>query len=613
VNTIKNIDKKLDILIYLRSSKSWRIAWISNYYVKWFILGTIIGVVAGISALAFYFTLKLMEHLFLGLVVGISVPEPIGEGGSLESEFKVINLWLIPVSTTLGGLLSGLIVYTWAPEAEGHGTDAAINAYHKLQGKIRRRIPLIKLFASAITIGSGGSAGREGPTAQLSAGIASAIADLLRLSPDDRRRAVAVGIGAGIGSIFKAPIGGAILAAEVLYMRDIEYEVIFPALVASAVGYSIFGSIVGFTPIFGYYTGVFDPVSLPLYVVLGIIDGLFAVLYIKTFYKIHDSFKKWRISNYAKPVVGGMLTGLVGIMAPQVLGTSYGWINLAMFEKLSLFTSPLFPPIVLLTALPFLKILATSFTIGSGGSGGVFAPGIVIGALVGLDIGLLFHHLFPSLASDVAPFVIVSMLALFGAAAKAPLAVMFMVVEMTGSYQLLPAAMIAIATAYLVSGNNTIYRAQVPTRRDSPVHIGEYSIPVLMEIKVSDCELNKGPVVKINESVNNVINVMLQHHYTSLPVVNYNGDLIGVVYLLDILGKTGAVGLYVKALSGYVQPDSTLYDAWEIMSRENLTWVPVVKNEKIIGILTMESMRRAYDLKIRSARSTSNKSQLKFT
>jgi len=613
VNTIKNIDKKLDILVYLRSSKSWRIAWISNYYVKWFILGTIIGVVAGISALTFYFTLKLMEHLFLGLVVGISVPEPIGEGGSLESEFKVINLWLIPVSTTLGGLLSGLIVYTWAPEAEGHGTDAAINAYHKLQGKIRRRIPLIKLFASAITIGSGGSAGREGPTAQLSAGIASAIADLLRLSPDDRRRAVAVGIGAGIGSIFKAPIGGAILAAEVLYMRDIEYEVIFPALVASAVGYSIFGSIVGFTPIFGYYTGVFDPVSLPLYVVLGIIDGLFAVLYIKTFYKIHDSFKKWRISNYAKPVVGGMLTGLVGIMAPQVLGTSYGWINLAMFEKLSLFTSPLFPPIVLLTALPFLKILATSFTIGSGGSGGVFAPGIVIGALVGLDIGLLFHHLFPSLASDVAPFVIVSMLALFGAAAKAPLAVMFMVVEMTGSYQLLPAAMIAIATAYLVSGNNTIYRAQVPTRRDSPVHIGEYSIPVLMEIKVSDCELNKGPVVKINESVNNVINVMLQHHYTSLPVVNYNGDLIGVVYLLDILGKTGAVGLYVKALSGYVQPDSTLYDAWEIMSRENLTWVPVVKNEKIIGILTMESMRRAYDLKIRSARSTSNKSQLKFT
>jgi CIC family chloride channel protein len=379
------------------------------------------------------------------------------------------------------------------------------------------------------------------------------------------------------------------------------------------VGYSIFGSIVGFTPIFGYYTGVFDPVSLPLYVVLGIIDGLFAVLYIKTFYTIHDSFKKWRISNYAKPVVGGVLTGLVGIMAPQVLGTSYGWINLAMFEKLSLFTSPLFPPIVLLTALPFLKILATSFTIGSGGSGGVFAPGIVIGALVGLDIGLLFHHLFPSLASDVAPFVIVSMLALFGAAAKAPLAVMFMVVEMTGSYQLLPAAMIAVTTAYLVSGNNTIYRAQVPTRRDSPVHIGEYSIPVLMEIKVSDCELNKGPVVKINESVNNVINVMLQHHYTSLPVVNYNGDLVGVVYLLDILGKTGAVGLYVKALSGYVQPDSTLYDAWEIMSRENLTWVPVVKNEKIIGILTMESMRRAYDLKIRSARSTSNKSQLKFT
>jgi CIC family chloride channel protein len=607
VNIIKSNDEELNALVDLKPPKVWRTAWISNYYVKWFILGAVIGVVAGISALAFYFTLKLMEHLFLGLIVGVSVPEPIGEGGSLASGFRVVNYWLIPVSTTLGGLLSGLIVYTWAPEAEGHGTDAAINAYHRLQGKIRRRIPLIKLVASAITIGSGGSAGREGPTAQLSAGIASAIADLLRLSPDDRRRAVAVGIGAGVGSIFKAPIGGAILAAEVLYMRDIESEVLFPALVASAVGYSIFGSIVGFTPIFGYYTGIFNPARLSLYVVLGIIDGLFAVLYVKTFYAIHDSFKKWRISNYAKPVVGGLLAGLIGLMAPEVLGTSYGWVNLAEFEKLSLFTSPVLPPIVLLVALPFLKVLATSFTIGSGGSGGVFAPGIVIGALVGLDMGLFFHYLLPSLVPDAAPFVIISMLALFGAAAKAPLAVMFMVVEMTGSYQLLPAAMIAVATAYLVSGNNTIYRAQVLTRRDSPAHVGEYSVPVLMEIKVSDCELNKGPVVKIDESVNNAVNVMLQHRYTSLPVVNHDGNLVGVVHLLDVLGKRGAIGMYVKAVGSYVQPDSTLYDAWEVMSREGTTWVPVVKSGKLIGVLTMESMRRAYDLRISSAKSTSNK------
>ncbi|WP_243679198.1 chloride channel protein [Vulcanisaeta distributa] len=200
------------------------------YFTKWFILGIVIGVVAGFSALAFYFTLKLMESLFMGgRLVGYEIPEPLGEGGSLNYVFHAKRVWLIPLSTVLGGLLSGLIVYTWAPEAEGHGTDAAINAFHRLQGRIRRRIPPIKLIASAITIGSGGSAGREGPTAQLSAGIGSIIADLFSLTPEDRRVAVAVGIGAGIGSIFKAPIGGAILAAEILYKRDFESEVLFPA------------------------------------------------------------------------------------------------------------------------------------------------------------------------------------------------------------------------------------------------------------------------------------------------------------------------------------------------------------------------------------------------
>lgn len=177
---------------------------------------------------------------------------------------------------------------------------------------------------------------------------------------------MAVGVGAGIGSIFKAPIGGAILAAEVLYRRDVEYEVLFPAFIASAVGYSVFGSVVGFTPIFGYYTGEFNPARLPLYLVLGVVNGLLAVLYIKIFYGIRDSFKRWRVSNYIKPVVGGLLAGIVGVLAPQVLGTSYGWVNLAELGRLGLFTSPLLPLAILPVLLPFLKILATSFTIGSG-------------------------------------------------------------------------------------------------------------------------------------------------------------------------------------------------------------------------------------------------------
>ncbi|ABW01025.1 chloride channel protein [Caldivirga maquilingensis] len=570
------------------------------YYVKWFILGIVIGVVAGLSALAFYFTLKFMEYLFMVRLIAFKPPLPIGEGGSLNYVLHAGRLWLIPVSTALGGLLSGLIVYTWAPEAEGHGTDAAINAFHRLQGRIRRRIPPIKLIASAITIGSGGSAGREGPTAQLSAGIGSFIADLLGLSAEDRRIAVAVGIGAGIGSIFKAPMGGAILAAEVLYKRDMETEVLFPALVASVVGYSIFSSIVGFTPIFGYYTGVFNPLRLPLYAVLGIVDGLVAVLYVKTFYFIHDSFKRWRISNYVKPVIGGLATGLIGLLVPEILGTGYGWVNLAEFNNVNAFASPvLIPPLMILILLPFLKIIATSFTVGSGGSGGVFAPGIVIGAFTGFDAWLLFHYLTPGLTPNPAPFVIVSMLALFGASAKAPLAVMFMVIEMTGSYQLLPAAMIAVAIAYIVSGDYTIYRAQVPTRRDSPAHANEYKVPLIMELKVKDCRIIKGPVVSPSDDAGKALNTMLRLRYTALPVVD-DGRFIGLISIYNMNGGRGKVSDYIIRDTQYVTPESTLYDALTVMSKLGTTWVPVVSNGEFLGILTMENMNKAYTERLRS-------------
>ena len=188
------------------------------YFTRWFILGIVIGITSGLSALAFYFVLKFVTYVFMVKLVGYEMPESLGEGGLLNYVFYAERVWLIPLSTMLGGLLSGLIVYTWAPEAESHGTDAAINAFHRLQGRIRRRGPLIKLIASAITIGSGGSAGREGPVAQLSAGIGSMIADLFSLAPEDRRIAVVVGIGAGISSIFKAPIGGAIFALSLIHI-----------------------------------------------------------------------------------------------------------------------------------------------------------------------------------------------------------------------------------------------------------------------------------------------------------------------------------------------------------------------------------------------------------
>ncbi|MEM0303802.1 MAG: chloride channel protein [Saccharolobus sp.] len=571
-----------------------------SYFEKWFILGIILGIIAGLAATVFYELLHVFEYIFIFRFINMSYPRPLGEGGTLDFVFHLGNYLLIPVSTTIGGLISGIIVYTLAPEAEGHGTDAAIKAYHYFQGKIRWIVVPVKIIASAITIGSGGSAGREGPTAQFSAGIGSIVADLLHLSPDDRRKAVAVGIGAGIGTIFKTPIGGAILAAEILYRRDIEPEIIYPAIIASAIGYTIFGSIFGFTPVFGYYSGTFNPLRLPLYAALGLIAGLFAILYPKVFYSINRLFKKISIPNHVKPAIGGAIAGLIALLAPEILATGYGWINLVEFEKFNALYSPILPVLVLIVALPFLKIIATSFTIGSGGSGGVFAPGLFIGAYVGASVGLLFHYFFPNLVPTIAPFVIIGMMSFFAGAGKVPLSVIIMVTEMTSSLQLLPGAMIAVAISYLVSGNNTIYISQLPTRRDSPAHKSEYEIPIMEKIRVSECKL-RDIKVYIDDEVSKAIELLNENNFMSLPVVDYNNKFLGIVYLRD-LEKARSNDTIVKYLtrgSPYVTPSSTLEQALEIMSRNKARWVSVVDNDKFLGVLTIESLLEAYKLKLK--------------
>ncbi|BDC00123.1 chloride channel protein [Saccharolobus caldissimus] len=579
------------------------------YFEKWFILGVIMGVISGLAATVFYLLLHLFEDLFLFHLIGISYPRPIGEGGNpITFTFHLGNYYLIPVSMAIGGLLSGLIVYTFAPEAEGHGTDAAIKAYHYYQGKIRWVVVPVKIIASAITIGSGGSAGREGPTAQFSAGVGSVVADLLRLTSEDRRRMVAVGIGAGIGTIFKSPIGGALLASEILYKRDLEPEVIYPGLVASAIGYTIFGSIFGFTPVFGYYTEPFNPLRLPMYAVLGVIAGLLAIVYVKVFYGVHGFFKKLKISNYLKPIIGALLASTIALIAPEVMATGYGWIDLAEYSRFfqNVFYSPILPVIILLILLPFLKIIATAFSIGSGGSGGVFAPGLFIGAFVGADVGLLFHQLFPSIVPSVAPFIIIGMAAFFSAAGKVPLSVIIMVTEMTGSLQLLPGAMVAAAISYLISGNYTIYQAQVPTKRDSPAHRSEFMIPVLESVRVSECKFEDIKVFD-DESVEKAISIMTNYNFLSLPVIDHNYRFLGIVYLRDLLNadKNDMVRKYMIIGSPYVRPNSTLEQAWEIMSRLRSKWACVVEDGKYKGIVTMDNLIEAYEREVRKLKKTS--------
>ncbi len=286
-------------------------------YKRVLFIAIVVGVISGIGSLLFYEGLKLGSRFFMGYLMNYQMPFE-GESSAVISQWSgPDNIFLLLPIICTGALLSGLLITYLAPEAEGHGTDAAIKAFHT-SGKIRRRIPFLKAITAILTISTGGSAGREGPAAQISAGLGSIVADYFNLSPRERRLALTTGIGAGIGTIFKAPLGGAVLAAEILYIRDFESEAIIPSFLASIIGYSIFGLFEGFDPIFALMPVSWNIWQLPFFLVLGIFCALVGLLYISFFYGTKDFFARFfrerNLPLVLKPVSGAFILGIIVIV-----------------------------------------------------------------------------------------------------------------------------------------------------------------------------------------------------------------------------------------------------------------------------------------------------------
>jgi len=578
----------------------WRQRILGPYLQKWVILGALIGAVAGFGAIVFFEAIEIAGDLLLGELAGVHPPLPAGEGDTLVTEIG--RRWMIPVVLVIGGLLSGIIVYTFAPEAEGHGTDAAIDAFHERGGRIRRLIPPVKIIASAITIGSGGSAGREGPTAQIAAGFGSWLGDVFRLTPEDRRILVAVGIGAGVGAIFKAPLGGAILAAEILYIRDFEVSALIPGFIASVIGYSIFAAYAGWAPVFGDISDLEfnQPEELVWYAVLGVAAGLVGIAYTRGFYATRDAFKRLKIPPHFKPALGALGVGLMGFAFPEVISSGYGWMQLAIegnTAELAVWTMAL---------LVGLKIVATALTIGSGGSGGVFAPGLFIGAMLGGTMWWALDGQVGWVPDTPAPFVIVGMMALFGGIAKAPIAVMLMVAEMTGEFSMVVPAMIATSAAYLVTGNISIYENQVENRAASPAHRAEYTIPLVQQITVGDSMRRRVIICEPDETLQVAEDRMKEHKIHSMPVID-DGRLAGMFSGSDLLRAIAAGVSHVsEAMTSEVivaYPADSLHTALQRMARAGISRLPVVERERpdrIIGVLSMTDIGAVLDLEINS-------------
>jgi CIC family chloride channel protein len=416
-----------------------------------------------LGAVVFYLALDYAGQFLLGYLAGYHIPKAVGDGGDPGSP-GYPRPWAIPLVTCGGALVSALLVAKFAPEAEGHGTDNAIEAVHTDPRAIRIRAIVVKTVASALTIGSGGSGGREGPAAHISAGFGSLLARQLNLPDEDGRVAVSLGIGSGIGAIFGAPLGGAVLAASIVYREDFDYKALIPGFFTSATAYAVLGSILGFDPLFGFVAADFEfhqPLQLIWFVVLGVVAAGVGLLYAQTFYGTVELSRWLPGTKLLKPAIGGLIVGLLALALPQILASGYGWAQKAADDGL------LGIPLWVLVLLPVAKIVATALSIGTGGSGGIFGPGIVIGAFTGAALWRLGELVdVPWLPDKPGVFVVVGMMACFGSVAHAPLAVMIMVAEMTGSFSVLPCAMVAVGIAYLLVTRSdvSIYRAQRKNR-----------------------------------------------------------------------------------------------------------------------------------------------------
>jgi CIC family chloride channel protein len=562
------------------------------------LLGIIIGIVSGLGGIVFNYMIETGTRLFTRDLILYLSP---GHMPGFSFLGFPLERWMMLWIPALGGLLSGFLVFTFAPEAEGHGTDAMIDSFHRRKGIVRKHVPLIKTIASAITIGSGGSAGKEGPIAQIGSGFASMLASFLKLSDTERRILLLAGAAGGIGAIFKAPLGAALFAAEVLYSKaDFEFEAIIPCILSSIIGFMVFTLHDGTGTIFHIPAFTLaTPAQLPFYAVLGLLSALAGYLYIKVFYGMRDRFfRPLNIPSSFKPALGGLMLGILAFFLPEVLGGGYKWIQSAIDGQLA---------IGLMAALVLCKIAATSFTISSGGSGGVFAPSLFIGSMLGGFYGNTCGRIFPQIVTEPAAFVLVGMGGFFAGVAKTPIAALIMVAEMTGGYSLILPMMVVSALSYLLLGRTTLYEKQVPTRVDSPAHIGDYSVDIMDRLMVKDAVTTGREVETIPEgmSFENMLQRMVDSNQQDFPVVDDKGNLTGILSMTDLREAMADASLHkfllakdiaVSRVIEVTMADS-LNTALKLMADADVRELPVVSQEdrrKVISIISRKDITRAY-------------------
>ncbi|MEW6574579.1 MAG: chloride channel protein [Bacillota bacterium] len=550
------------------------------------VLAVVVGVISALGAVAFRWLISSFQFLFFS-------------GGNQILSF--LGHYYVVVIPAAGGLLVGPLVYFFAREAKGHGVPEVMEAVALRGGRIRPRVAVVKALASSLCIGSGGSVGREGPIVQIGSAIGSAIGQWLKLPDETVKTLVACGAAGGISATFNAPIAGVLFALEVILgtvvTRKFAYVVI-SSVVSDFLSQAFLGNKRAFmVPQFGITSGW----EFVFYVALGIFAALVAVTFIRVLYRSEDLFNSLKIPEYVKPALGGLFVGVAGLYNHHLFGVGYEGITKALSGQMAL---------DLLLALCLLKIAATSVTIGSGGSGGVFAPSLFVGAMLGTALGTAVNVLFPAVTAPAGAYGIVGMAAVFAGAARAPFSAILIIFEMTGNYSIILPVMTSVVISTLLTRalmRETIYTLKLK-RRGVDIEQGELA-DVMRTITVGEAMMRDFPVVPSTMRMGEFLELFQNTAHHGFPVVDSEGLLAGIVTYSDVqrfLGREDenlTVGDIATKSPFVVYPDQSLDRVLKAAEGE-YGRIPVVSREdgrRLVGVLRRHDIISAYRSRVRKS------------
>ncbi len=556
------------------------------------LIGTavLVGIGSGLGAVLFTYLVEFVQKLAF---------EDFAELFHFDQPWHLI---IIPI---IGALITGPIIYLFAREAKGHGVPEVMLAIALRGGKIKPQVGIVKAITSAICIGTGGSVGSEGPIAQIGSALGSTIGQWLRLNEERTKTLVACGAAGGIAAIFNAPIAGAIFAMEVILNRISSVyfgAVVISAVIADSIAHFFMGDFRTFL-IPQYFLQ--SPWELLLYTFLAIIAAFASVGFSRLLYLVEDLFDDIKIPEWVKPTIGALLLGILGIFTiktpggiPRVFGVGYDSMTPALFGEFTLKVALL---------LFVLKLLATLFTLGSGNSGGIFAPSLFMGSMLGAGFGSWATSVFPNITSGAGAYSLVGMASFFSGATHAPMTAILILFEMTNNYQLILPLMLASVLSTIISrvlSKDSIYTLKL-TRRGIKLSQTE-DVDVMQGISVGEVMSTNFISIKSNQTIEDLEMLFSKSHLTGVPVTNNQGELVGVVTINDLRNARKSDLPATTELSQIASmnellfscPEEPMWKAIFRMSSHSISMLPVVEKEnpkKLIGMIYRRDVIRAYD------------------